>query len=393
MTTLRETEVAIALSARDWSDRLHRFLADHGGARVRLTAMGPEDLVAEPFDVLLIDDICSFLTPRLIERLQVSGRQVVGVYDPAEFASGKDRLLECGVADVIEAEAHPDEFVAVLSRVAAEILVNEQGRDTGPEVDVDSHTEARAPVIVVSGPPGGTGTTEVALALSLCLRRRELDVVLIDGDDHAPSLAQRLGLPLHPNLRTAIDIAEHRTGSVSSALHSIAGGLRVMPGLPNVDDWAEVRPLHVADVVEQLRPACDVMVIDVGCQLDSKTDGGRLSRHRITHQLIAGADQVVGVGLADPVGIARLIDWLSSVGGIVARSVDVLLNRTPRDSFRRNELIAELTRSYQPSSLGLLPEDRKVAAHRWDGTPVQGGRFYRGVDRWAHSFVVPGLSS
>ena len=102
-----ETELAIALSARDWPDRLRHFLADHGGARVRVAAMGPEDLLVEAYHILLIDDICSFLTPRLIDLVAQQGRVVLGVYDPAEFADGKDRLLECGVADVVEAGCPP----------------------------------------------------------------------------------------------------------------------------------------------------------------------------------------------------------------------------------------------------------------------------------------------
>lgn len=43
-----ETELALAMSARNWADELHRFLADHGGARVRVTAMGPE---GTPFEI------------------------------------------------------------------------------------------------------------------------------------------------------------------------------------------------------------------------------------------------------------------------------------------------------------------------------------------------------
>lgn len=56
---MRDIEIALAVSTRRWSDPLHRFLVDHGGARVRLYVMRPEDAFSERFDVLFIDDICS----------------------------------------------------------------------------------------------------------------------------------------------------------------------------------------------------------------------------------------------------------------------------------------------------------------------------------------------
>ena len=100
-------QLALAASARDCPDRLHRFLMDHGGGRVRSRVMGPEQAMADDFDVILIDDICSFLTPRLVVRLRDSGKEVVGVFSPADGPDAKRRLLECGITDVIESDAPP----------------------------------------------------------------------------------------------------------------------------------------------------------------------------------------------------------------------------------------------------------------------------------------------
>ena len=57
-------ELALAASARGWPDQLHRFLLDHGGGRVLARVMGPEQAAHDAYEVLLIDDVCSFLTPR-----------------------------------------------------------------------------------------------------------------------------------------------------------------------------------------------------------------------------------------------------------------------------------------------------------------------------------------
>lgn len=384
---MTETELALALSARSWSDDLHRFLADHGGARVRVTAMGPEDLFGEAFDVLLIDDICSFLTPRLVELIKASGREVVGVYDPTEFADGKDRLLECGVADVVEAGAHPDEFLRVIARVA-ETVATTQLSESIPETPIPEVPERRRQsILAVGGPAGGTGTTEVAIGIATRLGEAGRRVVLVDGDETDPSVAQRLGLPIHPNIRTAIDVLGHRTGPVSGVIHRIEQ-IAVLPGLPNVSDWPEVRPGQVADLANELASLFDHVVFNVGSHIEPLGFGAATERHGISRRLIQEADRVIAVGIPTPVGVSRLLGWLADAdrltGGV---PIDVLINRSPRDQFRRGELVEEITRTYQPASFGFIPHDENVERAAWDGTLVGRGRFRKSLDRWVDRFV------
>ena len=384
---MMETELALALSARNWSDDLHRVLADHGGARVRVTAMGPEDLFGEAFDVLLIDDICSFLTPRLVELIKASGREVVGVYDPSEFADGKDRLLECGVADVVEAGAHPDEFLRVIARVA-ETVTTTQLAESIPDAPIPEVLERRKQAIfAVGGPSGGTGTTEVAIGIAGRLGEVGRRVVLVDGDETNPSVAQRLGLPIHPNIRTAIDVLEHRTGPVSGVVHFVEP-IAVVPGLPNVSDWSEVRPGQVVDLAAELTSLFDHVVFNVGSHLESLGFGGATERYGISRRLIQHADRVIAVGLPTPVGVSRLLGWLADADRLTGGApVDVLINRSPRDQFRRGELVEEITRTYQPASFGFLPADDTVERAAWDGTLVGKGRFRKSLDRWVDRFV------
>lgn len=382
-----ETELALALSARSWSDDLHRFLADHGGARVRVTAMGPEDLFGETFDVLLIDDICSFLTPRLVELVEASGREVVGVYDPSEFADGKDRLLECGVADVVEAGAHPDEFLRVIARVAQTVTstafsepVQETPKPRLPE-------RRRQTVLAIGGPAGGTGTTEVAIGIAARLGEAGRRVVLVDGDEANPSIAQRLGLAIHPNIRTAIDVLEHRTGPVTGASHLVEP-IAVIPGLPNVTDWSEVRPGQVADLTVELSSMFDHVVVNVGSHVETLGFGGSIERFGVSRRLVEIADRVIAVGLPSPVGVARTLRWLADADRLTdGAPIDVLINRAPRDQFRRGELVEEITRTYQPASFGFIPADDAVERAAWDGTLVAKGRFRRALDRWVDRFV------
>jgi MinD-like ATPase involved in chromosome partitioning or flagellar assembly len=382
-----EPELAIALSARDWPDRLRRFLADHGGARVRVAAMGPEDLLAESYDVLLIDDICSFLTPRLVDLLVAKGRVVLGVYDPVEFSDGKERLRECGVADVIEADAHPDEYLAVISRAMVGRVQTHDHVESVDPVAVDA--PVRPSVIAVGGPSGGSGATEVTIALAQALGHRGRTVV-VDADDHAPSVAQRLGLALYPNLRTAIDVLEHRTGALDRVLHLLPGDpFRVLPGLANVRDWSEIRPRLVLDVIRELSLRCDHVVVNVGSQLEAETYGDGAGRFGMSRALVDSADRLVAVGNASPVGVSRLLQWLSEVDTIRGgRRADVLVNRAPSDHFRRGELLEEITRTYEPLSFAYLPDDPRITAAAWDGVLPSKGRFAKNLARWVDVFVA-----
>ena len=89
----------------------HRLAVEHG-----FKPMSADQATGQTFDVLLIDDVCSFLTPMLVTILKQSGREVIGVYLPEDGSDAKRRLLECGISDVIESGASGEEF---LSKVTA----------------------------------------------------------------------------------------------------------------------------------------------------------------------------------------------------------------------------------------------------------------------------------
>lgn len=387
-----EPELAFAVSARSWSDGLHRFLADHGGARVRITAIGPDDLLGESFDILVIDDICSFLTPRLVGLVRAAGKQVIGVYDPREFADGKDRLLECGVGDVVESSAHPDEFLAVIGRVVETVDVEDDGAVFSVAATVERSSPASGSrLTAITGASGGVGSSEVAIAIAHSLAVAGGKAVLVDADLRSPSLAQRLGLDLHPNVRTAVDEIEFGSGAVETLVQSVKGGLSVLPGVQHAGDWSELRADQVTAVVRRL---CDVarnVVVDAGSQHRPAGPGSGTLMASISTEIFDMADRVVAVGTGTPVGVTRLIDWISTHGrSFDGAPVDVLINRAPRDRYRRSELIDELTRTFRPASLAFLPDDRRLEQGAWNGSLVGGGRFHRAVDRWTRTYALGG---
>ena len=369
-----EIEVALAVSARLWPDRLHRFLADHGGARVRAQVLAPEDALAEMYEVLIIDDVSSFLTPRLIQELQQRQRMVLGVFDPADGQDGKERLRECGVDQVIESEASAEEFV-----VAVRALVTLAPNRSVPEPEESSEPVTGGRLIAVGAPPGGCGATEVAVSIATRLGRTS-PTVLIDVDEVAPSVAQRLGLRLLPNLRTAIDVVQHRSGDLQRALQGY-GRVSVLCGFTGERDWAEVRPIELHDVVMELRRRFRFLVANVGPRLE-EAGFGESERSGVSRSVIAAADAVVGIGLAHPVSVSRTIAWslaASALNPAAARSL--LINRAPRSAFRRGEIRLEVARATGVQA-EFLPDDDRVEAASWVGKPVAGGRFRRAVDHF-----------
>lgn len=337
-------DIALAASAREWPDRLHRFLLDHGGGRVVDRVMSADQAQAGRFDVLLIDDICSFLTPRLVRVLKRGGSEVIGVFAPEDGSDAKRRLLECGISDVIETEASPEEFiqkiVTTLAHRVPRIDVEEPGSDTVG--------------IAVTGPSAGVGITEVAVSLAVALSAKT-STTLLDLDPVWPSVAQRLGLGLHPNIRTAIDHSMHSPDRLPDAICKV-GSLGVVGGRADLGHGPPVSRHEVVSVLDCLGDHTDVVVADVGPLVD--VQGG----------LLGDFDTVLAVGAPDPVGITRLLKTVGQLRSAhPSRSVLAVVNMTGRGEFRVAEVAREIQRSFSDLPLITLPFDPRVSSAAWDG--------------------------
>lgn len=357
-------EVALAASAREWPDRLHRFLLDHGGARVVDRVMSAEQAQGARFDVLLIDDICSFLSPRLVSVLKRAGSEVIGVYAPEDGSDAKRRLIECGISDVIETEASPEEFIVKIEAALAHRL---------PVVETEMPgTDTVA--IAVTGPSTGVGITEVAVSLASSLSTRE-STVLLDLDPVWPSVAQRLGLGLHPNIRTAIDCALHSPERLAQAIEHI-DSLGVIGGRADLGHAAPVSRHEVVTLLDCLDEHTAVVVADVGPIGD--LEGG----------LIREFDTVIAVGAPDPVGVTRFIRSVSQLHSAhPGVSMVGVMNMTGRSGFRSGEIGLEIHRSLPDLTMVTLPYDPKVAEAAWDGRVAAGRSYSRAVAAMADVIV------
>lgn len=375
---MRELELALAASARAWADRLHRHTLDHGGARVRVRVLDAVSAVAESFDVLIVDDSCSFLDARLVEDLRSGGKGIVGVADGPQMDEAREWLARMGVHVVLPAAASPMAFLeaAAQSRPRRSPTTPEAAsRGEGPDT---SHF-----LMAVMGSSGGVGATEVAIAAAQAWPR---EVVLADLDLSSPSVAQRLGLALLPNLRSALHARRKVLDLLDGELHGFVDGVRVLPGLPaSVGDRPHAQEL--LGLVADLRSLGDLIVNLPPGMPDSSAQHDAPARTAAS--ILAEADVATVVTVATPIGIRRVFEWAFQAAALGVEHPSVVVNHAPRSAFARAEISAEINRVLEPSSIAFVPVDTRVRKAAWNGTAVGRGPFLRAVTRavgdWAPS--------
>ncbi len=355
--------VAIAASTRPWGDQLHRFVLDHGGATVKARVMSVDQATSADFDVLVIDDICSFLTRRLIVDMRRLGRGVIGVFAPGDGPDAKRRLLEVGISDVIDSDASPSELLEQVRLV--------DGHRQIPRLEGHPLTSDGL-CLAITGPPGGVGITEIALGIATQMRGP--GVALVDLNQQWAAVGQRLGLPVHPNLRTAVDSVLHDPDRLSGSFHRV-GEIDVVVGLVNPDAGV-LTTTDASALISELADTHDHVIIDVGTVTDWATD--MISR-------CAHATLIVGLG--DPIGITRLIKsyWRVSEAIGPTAEIGLIVNRV-RSKRERGQILDQISRSIGPTPVFIVPEVSALSAAAWNGFVKDSGAFARSVRPLASLF-------
>ncbi|HTK15901.1 MAG TPA: hypothetical protein VL769_05865 [Acidimicrobiia bacterium] len=374
---MSEPEIALVFTAEPWVEELHRYLSDHGGARVRSLVVEQSVALEESYDVLVVSHRWPALTQAFVADVQARSRRVLGVVDRGEPAS-RSHLAAVNVDALVESDAGPEAFV----RALVELCSQQPRRGAAPEP-----VAVRPGRIVAVGGPPGVGRTELAIELAIAAARTTT-VVLADCDDVAPAVAQRLGLALEPNLRTAIDAVEHGRGDLGSCFQQHRGTkLSILGGIPNSTSWMQVRPGEVLRVVDRLAEVAEIVVVDGIGSLED-LGGPPRGRFATARALANEADVLVAVCDATPVGIARLLAWIVEARGLApATPIVVAVNRAPSGAFRRGELYDEIVSSIDVTDISFVGVDPRVVDAAWDGRPVARGGFRRTVSRLAQVVV------
>lgn len=280
---------------------------------------------------------------------------------------GVTSLTRIGVVEVVP-EAEVDRLADAVRRAVVQELVPDPEPD--PELAVADGDGPGGRVLAVWGPAGAPGRTTIAVSVAAELARRRSAtkgrVVLADLDPYGGSVAQHLGvldevsgLLAAARLVNAGELDERRF----AATRRVASDrLEVVTGLPRPDRWVEVRDGAVTEILDRASGHADV-VADTGFSLeDTETDFGRpgAGRNRMTLESLLAADEVLVVGSADPVGLARLARGLVDIGETrPGASMRVVVNRM-RDSLGWNERdIRGMVEGFaRPLGIHFLPDDR-----------------------------------
>lgn len=398
-TTRVEPAVSFGSSQRSWVTELITYVSDHGGIRVVGTVLTQDDAVSMDFDVLVIDDVSSVLSPRLVDRLQGAGRLVVGIFDAERGPAAKDRLLAAGVDGAVASDASAAEIVRAVVDTLKQRTVDDDFAAMVEVLDhpaeMDAWDEGRRPaeparragygqIVVVAG---SDGATEVAVGLAQAIARRGSSTIVVDMDTLEPSIAQRLGMALTPNIFTATEDLRLRSSLSSSFAHH-PEGVAVLAGIPNPREWENLSETEAADLVGEFASGFSVVIAKVNRHLeDLSSFAGTAGRFDVGRRIVAMADHVVAVASASPLGTTRLLAMTSDARNLTAAPIHVVINQAPSSQFVQGEIAEELGRTLSVASLTFLPTDSRVQKASWQGEFVRSGSFTRRMATLADWFA------
>lgn len=389
----REPAVAVGSSQRPWVAELMSYAQDHAGVRVVGTILSSREAIEHDYEVLLIDDTTSYLTKRLIDRVQMMRRIVIGVYESTRGEVGRSKLLDIGVDAVIDAEASPKEFLARIRSITDQRLVDRDfaqiagGEDDAaeieeagslPDVAVNGANESpRRSLTIVSG---SNGATEIAVGIATQMGRRGLPVVLVDLDTLEPSIAQRLGAPMSPNVLSAIESLRF-SGEIKQAVTTHELGFGVLAGLPSPREWEACGSDDAADLVGVVAESNTHVIVKVNRYLEDVSPFGvGAGRFGVARRSVADADQMVVVGDPSPTGVTAVLAWIGEARGLSGEPVHVVMNHCGRSMYQQGEIKEEIGRTFRSASVTFVPEDSRVRKAAWQGEPPPPGRFTKALD-------------
>ncbi|EFQ82747.1 hypothetical protein HMPREF0063_11956 [Aeromicrobium marinum DSM 15272] len=162
-------------------------------------------------------------------------------------------------------------------------------------------------------------------------------------------------------LMAACRSANHgRVDEIDDHLLEVEPDLRLLTGLPRGDMWSHVRTGALEIVLQRLRATHEVVVADTGACLEAGDAGPARSRNQAALHLVGEADELVVVGRADPVGLARLVRGLAELAEVAGRLTPTVVVNQMRPSlgWSESEVRDTLDRLAGVEPVAFLPWDQ-----------------------------------
>lgn len=333
-------DVVLAAGGARWETAALAEIESSASLRLARRCVDVADLLAvaqtEVASAALVHTELSGLDADAVHRLERAGVRVAAVEANEErcLGLGISRRLAIGGLDVLTRDAvtpqRPD--------------VSDQGQ-----------------VVAVWGPAGAPGRSTVALGLAAAAAAQGVETVLVDADTYGGSLGQMLAvLDDVSGLMAACRAANNgHPRQVEDHLLMVDPHLRLLTGLPRADMWPHIRPGALDLVLRELRSLAELVIVDCGFALEP--GHGSVARNQATLQALEQADDVVAVGRADPVGLARLVRGVHELAdvrrGATQPTLVINMMRTTL-GWKEREVDSTLRRLTGPASTTFLPFDQ-----------------------------------
>ncbi|MGN6501544.1 MAG: AAA family ATPase [Pseudolysinimonas sp.] len=273
---------------------------------VRLAALAPQAVMATADP--------QYLNARLVSACDAAGVRLVVVAGSPEQQRYARSL---GVVDALVGEPG---WATLMPHAAPSARAVPEERDARASVPTSPAPTSprRGSVITVWGPAGAPGRTSLAIAIAAELADAGVTVALADADTYAAAIDPALGLlDEAPGFAAACRLAA--TGALTNAeFERIAewhvsgiSGFWVLTGLGRPARWPELSEQRIAGVIEAARAWVDVLLIDTAASIEQDeelvSDLAAPRRNAATLAALRGADHVIAVAAADPIGLTRFL--------------------------------------------------------------------------------------
>lgn len=379
-----EARLLVGATQHGWVTDLTHWLSEHGGAQLVGQALTPADIHETEFDVLVLDTWSSLLTRRLVDHVQREGRAVLVLTNGDRPDAESARLSDLGVTLSLPVTAEAERVVSRAGEVAAvRRFIDNELEDPFPPKTVADDDSSSNRLLVVTG-YDGVIETAVNLAANFAI---DGPTALVDLDTVNPGIAQRLGLPILPNVLTAADhVRRGRFRADSVSTHP--SGLAVLGGLANPREWDELGLVDAGELLDALVETFRFTVAVVNSLLEDLAPmSGLEGRFDIARHAVEKADDVLVTTAGSPVGLVRALSTIADIRTLTDAPIHIVVNRMPADGFLRTEWSGELERTFTPASLWFLPEDPRVGRAAWDGRLPDRGPFAKAARQMAIGLV------